>query len=341
MKIIFCGGGTAGHVTPNIALINTLKGEKFYIGTDAMEKQLTQPLVDSKQLQYFTITASKFERKFTLKNLLLPFRLIRSVSQSKQILKQISPDVVFSKGGYVGLPVVIAAHMLKIPAVIHESDSSMGLANKLALPFCTKLLSTFPCHKKATVCGAIIRKQLYSGDKQKGLSQMKFDGKKPVLLFTGGSLGADTLNKLAQKCAPELSEKFDIFVLTGKGKTVSSKYLHHQPYSANIEDIFSATSIAVTRGGSNTLCELTALNIPFVVIPLEKCSRGEQKVNAQYFSQCHAGIALPDDCTPEQLTEAINTLHKNRKLYVSSQKQMRIDGTKEVAQQIECVAKSK
>ena len=340
MKIVFTGGGTAGHVTPNIALINLLEGEKHYVGTDGMEKQLILPLVkNGKVKEFHTFKASKFVRKFTLSNLLLPYRLLKSIAQCRKILKNIAPDVVFGKGGYVALPVIIAARLLKIPAIIHESDGTMGLANKIAIPFCSKVLSTFPCHRKADVCGAIIRPQLYKGDRQKGLSQMGLNGKKPVILFTGGSLGAAALNQLAVETALLLHDKFDIFVLSGKNKSADSPYVHQEQFVNNIEDIFAATSVAVTRGGSNTLCELTALNIPFVVLPLEKCSRGEQKVNAEYFRSRNCGTTLSENCTPEQLAKAVTQVYENRRNYIASQKQMHIDGTAEVLNRITETAK--
>ena len=219
MKIVFSGGGTAGHVTPNLALIDKIKDETiYYIGTDGMEKSLTQPYVDSGAIkEYCQISAHKLQRKLTPKNLALPFQLVISIKEAKKHLKRIKPDVIFSKGGFVGLPVVIAGRSLKIPTIIHESDMSLGLANKICARFATEFLSSFPCDKRANVVGLIIREEIFHGDKQRGLDTMGLDGKKPILLVTGGSLGAQALNEAITNCK-QLAQTFDIFVITGKNK---------------------------------------------------------------------------------------------------------------------------
>ncbi|MEG2014970.1 MAG: glycosyltransferase, partial [Clostridia bacterium] len=232
-KIVLTGGGTAGHVTPNIALIEQLSNscQLHYIGTSGMESALIAPFVKNGNIIYHTITAHKLKRKLCMGNFLLPMRLIKSINEATKILREIQPDLIFSKGGYVALPVVIAGHKLKIDCVMHESDITLGLANKLSAPFCKKVFTAFPstkCKNKQYV-GTLIRKNIKEGNRSKGLQFMNFDGSKPILLVFGGSLGAKTLNNTIIQCQ-ELSEKFDIFVLTGKNKRVDSKILHQAEY---------------------------------------------------------------------------------------------------------------
>ena len=276
MKIVFSGGGTAGHVTPNLALIDKLQTEEiYYIGTDGMEKELTATYVEERKIKkYCEISAHKLQRKLTLKNLALPFRLIKSIREAKQILKELQPDVIFSKGGYVGLPVIIAGKRLKIPTIIHESDMSLGLANKICALFSSEFLAAFPCDKRAKVVGLIIRDEIFHGNKQKGLATMGFDGSKPVLLVTGGSLGAKALNDAICSC-PKLAERFDIFVITGKNKQIDCEFVKQAEFVNNMNDLLSATDVCLTRAGANTLAELTLAEVPFVTVPLTKQSRGE------------------------------------------------------------------
>lgn len=219
MRIVFCGGGTAGHITPNIALIDKLQEEDcYYIGTNGMEKQMTERLLANGKLKKFCeISAAKLQRKLTLHNLAIPFSLVKSIKQSKNYLKEIKPDVVFSKGGYVGLPVVVAARILGIPTLVHESDMSLGLANKISSHFANETFTTYPVNKKFKTTGAIIRNEIIHGNRVQGLRTMNFDGRKPILLVMGGSLGAKSLNDAIceNRC---LAEKYDIFVICGKEK---------------------------------------------------------------------------------------------------------------------------
>ena len=334
MKIVFCGGGTAGHVTPNFALIEKLKGnEMYYIGTNGMEKQLTLPDLQNGMLKgYKEICAGKLKRKLTLSNLALPFLLAKSVRQSKTHLKQIAPDVVFSKGGFVGLPVIIAAKQLKIPTIVHESDMSLGLANRISSWYTTKLLTTFPC-KKGQNSGAIVREKIFKGNATIGLNAMGFDGKKPILLVMGGSLGAESLNDAICK-NPQLAEKFDIFVITGKGKQINCDFVHQVEFTNNIADIFAASTICLTRAGSNSLVELTLANVPFVAVPLKKGSRGEQIKNAKWFANKGCGLHL-DESNLEKLATTLLTLYDNRNTIIAKQKQCAyLNGTDKVVEEI-------
>lgn len=336
MKIVFCGGGTAGHVTPNLALIDLLPNDTcYYIGTNGMERDLTKSYLENGKIaQFCEITATKLQRKFTLKNILLPFYLLKSVREAKKHLKALQPDLVFSKGGYVGLPVVMAAKSLKIPTVIHESDMSPGLANKMCIRYADKFLAAYPCHKKAKVVGAIIRKNVLQGDRQKGLATMKFDGSKPILLVLGGSLGAKALNDAICAC-PNLAEKYDIFVICGKGKKLQCPFVHQAEFVTNIGDVFAATTLCITRAGSNALAELTLAEIPFVAVPLTKCSRGEQVKNAQWFAERGCGKCIDETGLAEKLTSAVNSVFDNRNNVRRMQQQQKfLYGTDKVLDEI-------
>lgn len=330
MKIVFTGGGTAGHVMPNIALINQLSNfdEVFYFGTDGMEQKIIPQLTQN--VNFVQIKAAKFKRKFALSNLLLPFRLWQSVAFCKKALKQIHPDVVFCKGGYVSLPVALAAKGLSIPIVTHESDVSAGLANKLCAKSSFAFLSTFELSdvKTAQRVGCPLRQEIYSADAKKGLFTMGFDGKKPVLLFLGGSLGANSLNALAQGVYPYLKQLFDIFVITGKGKSFESRNgLHCAEFCNDIFDVAKASAFCVTRGGANTLCELCVLSLPFLVIPLTSSSRGEQSANAEYFAKHGCGAIADGNISAKALAEKITKLFAKAELFKQSQKMLKIDGT--------------
>lgn len=334
MKIVLCGGGTAGHITPNLALADELIGEKiYYVGSDGMEQKLVAPYVESGKIEEFCqISASKFARKLSASNLLLPFKLAKSVRQSKQILKRIQPDVVFGKGGYVCLPVIIAARKLKIPTVIHESDRTVGLANKIAAHFSTRFLSAFPCKQKTEVVGGIVRRSAVTGSKKAGLETMGFDGKKPILLVTGGSLGAKALNDAVIN-SPELAKKFDVFVISGKGKKIDCDFVRQAEFVSNIGDVFAACDVCLTRAGSNALAELTIAGVPFVAVPLTKASRGEQVNNAKWFAERGCGIYADETELPQKLTKLVSAAYDNRAAFAAKQKSVtaELDGTKKVA----------
>ena len=338
MKIVFCGGGTAGHVTPNLALADKLQDhELYYIGTNGMEKGLVKPYIDSGKIKdYYTISANKLRRKLTLKNLLLPFQLIKSVGEAKKHLKALCPDVVFSKGGYAGLPVVIAAKKLKIPTIIHESDMSLGLANRICKRYADVFLSAFDCDKNAKVVGLIIRDGIMKGSRAQGLATMGFDGKKPILFVMGGSLGAQALNEAICK-SEGLADKFDIFVSTGKGKKIDCGFVKQAEYVTNIADVFAAADVCVTRAGSTSLAELTLATVPFVTVPLTKCSRGEQVNNAKWFVERGCGItATEDEQLPGKLASAVNVAYDNREAIMLQQRKQRdaLYGTDKVVEEI-------
>lgn len=321
MRILLCGGGTAGHVMPNLAIAEKMRDCRlFYVGGVGMERDIVAPYVKSGVIEkFFALNAPKLKRKFAWSNFALPFALAKSVAQSKKILKEVMPDVVLSKGGYVGLPVVIACRALDVPCVIHESDVTAGLANRISAKFATEFVSAFPI-KNARRVGAIVRESAIGGDRRKGLAVMGFDGKKPILVVTGGSLGAQALNEAIAEC-PSVREKFDTFVICGKGKRIPNDEIKQAEFVQNVGDLFAAADLCLTRGGSNALTELTLAGVPFIAVPLKKASRGEQMKNAEYFEKLGCGIALDESNLPAELPMKLDYLFANAKQIREKQKQ--------------------
>lgn len=322
-KILLTGGGTAGHCVPNLALIPNLY-EYFdkisYIGSNGIEKTLLEPFKD---VDYHTIDCVKLERKFTFKNFKIPFKLISSINQAKKIIKNISPDIIFSKGGYVSLPVVIAGAKLGIPCVTHESDLSMGLANKLIAKKCNFVFTSFEQTAKTlpngVYTGSPIKNNLFLCDKKQGLEFFNFSGRKPILLITGGSQGSNAINEVTLNALQELGNTFDIIHLTGKGKSTNFKADFYRQYEflSQMEKAFSACDLVVSRGGSNALFELIALQKPSLIIPLPKNnSRGDQILNAKYFSEKNlCKMLLQENLTKSSFVYNVNLLLKECNFY--------------------------
>lgn len=317
-SIVLTGGGTAGHVTPHFAILKYLEGfdSVNYLGSyGGMEENL----VKSKNIPYYSVHAVKLIRPFTLKNLLIPFKFAKAVNEAKSLLKKLKPAVVFSKGGYVALPVTVAARELKIPAVIHESDLTLGLSNKIASRYAEKTLTSFRptagTVKNGIFVGSPVREELFSVSREECLKKWGFSGKKPILLITGGSSGAKSLNELFLKAAPEILKSYDVLHLTGKGnRTPLSDISYRQSEFADMKYAYNAADICVSRAGSNTAFELMSLKIPTLFIPLPKTSsRGDQIQNAEYFK--NLGVCLyekQDDMTPAIFSERIKDLYFNR-----------------------------
>lgn len=306
MKILLTGGGTAGHVVPHLALLDDLRknfDEIVYVGSrTGMEKDIIEK---QKNIKYYSVETTKFVRKKIFKNLLIPFKLIKGVHQSKMILKEEKPSVIFSKGGFVSLPVVIASKRLKIPVVAHESDLEMGLANKISKPYCKVICTSFEktaqkC-KKAVCTGSPIRKDMIK-DKQTAMKLLKIETTKPILVVTGGSLGSRFLNKKIWSEINELTEKYFVIHLTGKNnfneKLQNVKDYVQIEFSLDIGTILSCADIVVSRAGSNTIFELAVMKKPMLLVPLPKGnSRGDQVDNAKYFNE----QGLANFVTEEQL----------------------------------------
>lgn len=327
-KIVLTGGGTAGHVTPNIALLPALKKAGYeitYMGSyDGIEKKL----ISDFDIPYVGISSGKFRRYFDLKNFTDPFRVMKGFSEAKKFLKEYRPDVVFSKGGFVSVPVVRAAASLKIPCIIHESDMTPGLANKLCISAAKKVCCNFPetlkllPEEKAVLTGSPIRSELSQGNKIAGLDMCGFSTNKPVIMVIGGSLGAANVNKAVRDALPRLLEDYQIVHLCGKDKVDNlllntPGYKQFEYIKAELKDLFAMADIVISRAGANAICELLALKKPNILIPLPAASsRGDQLLNARSFeSQGFSIVIDEDDLTTELLVDKVHELYFNRQNY--------------------------
>lgn len=333
-RIILTGGGTAGHVTPNIALLPRLKELQYdihYIGSyQGIEKELIEPF----GIPYHGISTGKLRRYLSARNLTDPFRVLKGMGEARRLIKILDPDVIFSKGGFVSVPVVLAGKRRHVPTIIHESDMTPGLANKLSLPAATKVCCNFPetlehlPAGKAVLTGSPIRQELLSGDKYKALDFLSFTPDKPVILIIGGSLGAVAVNEAIRAVLPELLKTFQVVHLCGKGKidpTLANLegYAQYEYIKEELKDLFALTDIVVSRAGANAICELLALHKPNLLIPLPaNASRGDQILNARSFERQGFSIVLEEsEMTNETLLAAINRLYENRKIYTETMKQ--------------------
>ena len=326
--IVLTGGGTAGHVTPNIALMGRLKEQGYQISYIGSYNGIEKTLIEELGIPYYGISSGKLRRYFDLKNFTDPFRVLKGFSEARKLLKQLKPDVVFSKGGFVTVPVVVAAGRLKIPAIIHESDMTPGLANKLCIPSAVKVCCNFPETKahlpegKAVVTGTPIRPELLQGDADKGRAFTGFTSEKPVIMIIGGSLGAQAVNDAIRRILPELLKDFQVVHLCGKGKQDDSKndlkgYVQYEYIESELTDLFAMADIVISRAGANAICELQALKKPNLLIPLSaNASRGDQILNARSFEKQGFSMVLEEEAiTDEVLLKAIHDLYDHRENY--------------------------
>ncbi|MCI9430508.1 MAG: undecaprenyldiphospho-muramoylpentapeptide beta-N-acetylglucosaminyltransferase [Lachnospiraceae bacterium] len=330
-KIVLTGGGTAGHVTPNIALFPALREANFeihYIGSyEGIEKRL----IEDYEIPYYGIATGKFRRYFDLKNFTDPLRVLKGYAEAKKILKQIKPDVLFSKGGFVSVPVVRAANSLGIPCIIHESDMTPGLANKLCIPAASKVCCNFPetlqmlPKEKAVLTGSPIRAELRQGNRIAALDLCKFTANKPVIMVIGGSLGAAAINKTVRDALPMLLEDFQVIHICGKEKVDNlllnvPGYKQFEYVKTELKDLFALADVVVSRAGANAICELLALKKPNVLIPLSaKSSRGDQILNARSFeAQGFSLIIDEDDLIDSVLVEKILEVYFSRQIYIDA-----------------------
>ncbi|MBE5898414.1 MAG: undecaprenyldiphospho-muramoylpentapeptide beta-N-acetylglucosaminyltransferase [Lachnospiraceae bacterium] len=333
-KIIMTGGGTAGHVTPNIALFPALKEEGYEISYIGSYNGIEKELIKKQGIEYFGISSGKLRRYFDVKNFTDPFRVMKGYSEAKKILKHTKPDVVFSKGGFVTVPVVYAAKKLHIPVIIHESDLTPGLANKLAIPNATYVCHNFPetanhlPEEKSRLTGCPIRKELFEGDREKGLKFLGFQGNKPVLMIIGGSTGAKVINETVRESLDILTQRFDIVHLCGKDKLDTNYndvagYKQFEYISDELNDIFAASDVVISRAGANAICELLALCKPHLLIPLSaNASRGDQILNAKSFKkQGFSEVLEEENMTKDTLCENLNKVYDNRDLYINKMKE--------------------
>ena len=332
-RIILTGGGTAGHVTPNIALLPRLKELGYdiqYIGSyTGIEKDLIEPF----GIPYHGISSGKLRRYFSVQNFTDPFRVLKGFREAHKLIRQLKPDVIFSKGGFVSVPVVLAGKRCKVPVIIHESDMTPGLANKIAIPSAAKVCCNFPetlkslPEGKAVLTGSPIRQELLSGNKIAAMDMCHFTSDKPVILVIGGSLGAVAVNNAVREALPELLKDFQIIHLCGKGKMDESLkdvegYCQFEYIKNELRNLFALADIVISRAGANAICELLALHKPNLLIPLSaNASRGDQILNARSFERQGFSLVLEEEqLTKETLLNAVKTLYENRTTFINSMK---------------------
>ena len=332
-RIILTGGGTAGHVTPNIALLPRLKELGYdiqYIGSyTGIEKELIEPF----GIPYHGISSGKLRRYFSVQNFTDPFRVLKGFREAHKLIRQLKPDVIFSKGGFVSVPVVLAGKRCKVPVIIHESDMTPGLANKIAIPSAAKVCCNFPetlkslPEGKAVLTGSPIRHELLSGNKIAAMDMCHFTSDKPVILVIGGSLGAVAVNNAVREALPELLKDFQIIHLCGKGKMDESLkdvegYCQFEYIKNELRNLFALADIVISRAGANAICELLALHKPNLLIPLSaNASRGDQILNARSFERQGFSLVLEEEqLTKETLLNAVKTLYENRTTFINSMK---------------------
>ena len=351
-RIVLTGGGTAGHVSPNQALIPLLLEEGWdihYIGTKAgIERTLIEPMPSVK---YHAVSSGKLRRYFDLKNFTDPFRVIAGAFQSFSIIRKLRPNIVFSKGGFVSVPVVIGAALCRVPVVMHESDITPGLANKLCKPFAKAVCTTFPeCAKllgdKGLETGTPLRETIFSGSRERGLALAGFDGKKPILMMIGGSLGAQSVNAVLREALPAITAKFDVLHVCGKGNLAPelegvSGYRQFEYLSDELPDAFACADIMLSRAGSNSLSELLALHKPALLIPYHS-GRGDQLLNANSLkARGLAHVMVQSELTAQSLPPALDALWEDRTLLIQRMDALpSADGRQAVMAQIHTYAKA-
>lgn len=351
-RIVFTGGGTAGHVTPNIALIKVFRKEGWlvdYIGSKhGMEAQMIRAL----EIPYHAIQCGKLRRYFSLKNFVDPFLMVFGIIQALYILLRLKATVVFSKGGFVAFPVVLAAWILRIPVIAHESDFTPGLANRLSLPFVRKLCLTFEpsgsrfSNKQYEVTGTPIRESLFLGNREKGLALCGFEQKKPCLLIMGGGQGSSLLNACIRQGLAALTAQYQLIHLCGKGKEAPELDNYPGYYQLGyadkeLPDLLAAADIVISRAGANSVYELLALQKPHVLIPLSlKISRGDQIENALFFEKKGISVVLDEEAvTVPALIASIDTVNAQKASIRANITALNIgSATEKIADIIKCYA---
>ncbi|MBP1889473.1 UDP-N-acetylglucosamine--N-acetylmuramyl-(pentapeptide) pyrophosphoryl-undecaprenol N-acetylglucosamine transferase [Clostridium moniliforme] len=343
-KIIMTGGGTAGHVTPNLALVPSLKEEGFevkYIGSkDGIEKDI----ITSNNIPYYGISSGKLRRYFDIKNFTDPFKVLKGIHEAKKIISKEKPDIIFSKGGFVTVPVVIAASMKKIPVVAHESDITPGLANKLASPFCNKLCVTFReslqfvKNNKGILTGSPIRKEILTGSKLKGKEICGFTDDKDIILIMGGSLGSKVINDAIRKNIYNILKSNNIIHICGKGNLDESLknidgYKQFEYVSDELTHLMHAADYIISRAGANSIFEFLALKKPTLLIPLSKnASRGDQILNANSFKKEGFSLVMQEEeLENEGILKGIKMLKESKQQLIKNMNESKMnDGVKEI-----------
>lgn len=330
-KIVLTGGGTAGHVTPNLALLPSLRKEEFEIHYIGSYNGIERRLIEDAGISYDGISSGKLRRYFDIKNFSDPLRVLKGYGQAKRLMKQYQPDIVFSKGGFVSVPVVLAAKHYKIPVIIHESDMTPGLANKICIPAAQKVCCNFPetlnylPKDKAVLSGSPIREELLTGDRLSGLQYAGLSANRPVILVIGGSLGSVTVNHAVRSILPKLLSQFQVIHICGKGNLDesligTSGYVQYEYVDKPLRHLFAAADLIISRAGANSICEILALRKPNILIPLSAAaSRGDQILNANSFAKQGFSTVLEEEIlTSDTLYQAVSETYKKRISFIET-----------------------
>jgi UDP-N-acetylglucosamine--N-acetylmuramyl-(pentapeptide) pyrophosphoryl-undecaprenol N-acetylglucosamine transferase len=309
-RIVLTGGGTAGHVTPNLALVPALQHAGWQVRYIGSHSGIERELVNDRGLPYEGIDSGKLRRYASLQNWTDPLRVLRGLAQAYASLGRDRPDVVFSKGGYVTVPVVVAAALRRIPVVVHESDRTPGLANRLTFPFAARICVSFEDSaerlrrslrarpERVVFTGAPMRPELLRGDSAAAERRHQLDPTRALVLVVGGSLGARAINEAVFALARTMPPDLQIVHVCGKGNLdnalAGTAHYHAFEYlQAEYPDVLARADVVVSRAGANSLAELLALRKPALLIPLPAASsRGDQLENARVHVQQGYGRAL-------------------------------------------------
>lgn len=333
-KIILTGGGTAGHVTPNLALLPDLQARGYDIRYIGSYNGIERKLIEGAGIAYEGISSGKLRRYFDPKNFSDPFRVLKGYAEALRLMKKYRPDVVFSKGGFVAVPVVLAAKHYKIPTIIHESDMTPGLANKICIPSAANVCCNFPetlpylPEAKAILTGSPIRKELLEGDRLTGLQYASLSANKPVILVIGGSLGSVAVNTAVRSLLPTLLEAYQVIHICGKGNLdesliSQSGYVQYEYVDTPLRHLFAAADLVISRAGANSICEILALRKPNVLIPLSAAaSRGDQILNAHSFEKQGFSTVLEEEqVNTDSLYQAIQDTMSHRQQFIDAMSQ--------------------
>lgn len=325
MTILFTGGGTAGHVTPNVALIEKLREENWQCHYVGSRKGIEKEIIARLDIPYHGIASGKLRRYFHWQNFTDPFLVVLGLLQSLAICLRVRADVVFSKGGYVAVPVVLAAWLFRIPVICHESDVTPGLANRLCFPFAHRICVNFSESKqfmpsgKLIVTGTPLRQSLVKGDASRGRRFLGITGVKPLMLVFGGSLGSRVINAQVRSVIEQLTRKFVVVHVTGQGNIDDSfdsirDYIQAEYLMDEFGDVLAAADLVVARAGANSIYELLVTRKPHLLIPLPaRASRGDQLVNASTFARAgYSHVIEEDDLRDESFLQKVEDIFVNR-----------------------------
>ena len=352
-RIVLTGGGTAGHVTPNLALIPELQRDGWDIHYIGAENSVEQKLIaEVPGVTYHAVACGKLRRYFDPKNFSDPFRVVKGVFQASHLIGKLKPNVVFSKGGFVSVPVVYGAKLHGVPIVAHESDMTPGLANKLSTPFAKAVCCTFPeaaklSGEKGVYTGTPIRTDILNGSRERGMKRFGFEDGRPVLMVVGGSSGAQAVNHMVVEALPRLIESFQVLHLCGSGNLDpalegTEGYCQCEYLNEEMADAYACADVLISRAGANTLCEILALRKPALLIPYPKAaSRGDQILNAESFqARGLSRVLMQEDMTVESLTRSVFDLYRDRgQIYEKMAEEPSANGTQNVLREIYKYAK--